>query len=634
MRAIPDRARAADVACRAPETDANTLGDAYRVTRALSEALASPLSAEDQGVQSMPDASPAKWHLAHTTWFFEAFLLTPFLRHWRPYDPRWGFLFNSYYEAVGARHPRPQRGLLTRPSVEEIAGYRATVDQAMADLLAGPARASAEVAALVRLGINHEQQHQELLLTDILHAFSCNPLRPAYRSPPLPAAMGRRLQQPRPAGWVSYQGGLREVGHAGRGFAFDNESPRHTVFLRPFRLAGRPVRNADWLALHRRGRLPRPEHLSDGWAAAQAEGWRAPLYWQPDGAGGWLTMTLRGVRALDAEAPVCHVSFYEADAFARWAGKRLPTEGGGESPPRARLSPAIFSIWRSELSPLQPRPASSAGASDPPRQLFGDVWEWTQSAYAPYPGFRPAAGAVGEYNEKPGFMCNQMVLRGGSCATPAGHVRATYRNSSIPAAVAVQRAAPRRGRLKWISLPMTAFSTWSRTPSPTSSRRPERPRQATEDDPQPVLLRRRRMRGCSTTSARCPSIRRGRRSRHPAPQPRPPSPPRCRRERCWSSMAAAPASRYGCCWTPLSSRPPTFRSTFRGSICNRQRSCVRLSALAVMPNVDLTRSLALPPIAGRASHRLLPGLDHRQLPPADATQLLRFRRRSGLPAAC
>jgi len=432
MCAIPCRASAADVACRAPEADANALGDAYRVTRALSEALASPLSAEDQGVQSMPDASPAKWHLAHTTWFFETFLLAPFLPHWQPYDPRWGFLFNSYYEAVGARHPRPQRGLLTRPSVEEIARYRSAVDQAMADLLAGPAGAKADVAALVRLGINHEQQHQELLLTDILHAFSCNPLLPAYRSMPLPAAPRQGTQRQEPAGWVSHPGGLREVGHAGRGFAFDNESPRHTVFLRPFRLAGRPVSNGDWLAFIGEDGYRRPElWLSDGWAAVQAEGWRAPLYWEPDGAGGWRTMTLRGLQALDPEAPVCHVSFYEADAFARWAGKRLPTEGEWEvAAAGAPVAGNLVDPQAPELSPLQPRPASLAGAGELPRQLFGDVWEWTQSAYAPYPGFRPAAGAVGEYNGK--FMCNQMVLRGGSCATPAGHVRATYRNFFYP----------------------------------------------------------------------------------------------------------------------------------------------------------------------------------------------------------
>lgn len=431
MRAIPGRAVAADVACRAPETDRQGLGEAYQAVRALSEALASPLSAEDQSVQSMPDASPAKWHLAHTTWFFETFLLAPFLPDWRPYDARWGFLFNSYYESVGERHPRPQRGLLSRPSVEEIARYRATVDQAMVALLAGPTGAGARIDALVRLGINHEQQHQELLLTDILHAFSCNPLRPAYRSTPLPAATPQGAPRQAPAGWVSYPGGLREIGHAGRGFAFDNESPRHTVFVRPFRLASRPVSNAEWLAFIGEDGYRRPElWLSDGWAAVQAEGWRTPLYWHPDEAGGWRTMTLRGPQALDPEAPVCHVSFYEADAFARWAGKRLPAEGEWEfAAAGVPVSGNLLDVKAPELGPLQPRPAAPADAGGP-RQLFGDVWEWTQSAYAPYPGFRPAAGAVGEYNGK--FMCNQMVLRGGSCATPGGHVRATYRNFFYP----------------------------------------------------------------------------------------------------------------------------------------------------------------------------------------------------------
>lgn len=432
MRAIPGRARAADVACGAPETDRLALSEAYRSTRALSRALAAPLSAEDQGVQSMPDASPAKWHLAHTTWFFETFLLAPFLPDWQPYDARWGFLFNSYYEQVGERHPRPQRGLLSRPSVAEIARYRGAVDQAMGELLAGPSGTNAEVAALVRLGINHEQQHQELLLTDILHAFSCNPLRPAYRSTPLPPATPQEAARLAPTRWVSYPGGLREIGHAGRAFAFDNESPRHIVFLRPFRLASRPVSNGEWLAFIADDGYRRPElWLSDGWAAVQAEGWRAPLYWHPDDAGDWRTMTLYGPQALDPEAPVCHVSFYEADAFARWAGKRLPTEGEWEfAAAGVPVAGNLLGTRALELCPLQPRPAAAAVAGAPPRQLFGDVWEWTQSAYAPYPGFRPAAGAVGEYNGK--FMCNQMVLRGGSCATPASHVRATYRNFFYP----------------------------------------------------------------------------------------------------------------------------------------------------------------------------------------------------------
>lgn len=406
---------------------AEDLSAAYRETRAATQALAASLSPEDQVVQSMPDASPAKWHLAHTTWFFETFLLGPHLPGYRPYDERWGFLFNSYYEAVGARHPRPRRGLLTRPSAEEVVRYRARVDEAMTALLGGGNGARPEVADLVRLGIHHEQQHQELLLTDILHAFSCNPLRPAYRAAAAPAADAA----PDALDWDVCEGGLHEIGHAGAGFAFDNEGPRHQVFLRPFRLATRLVTNAEWRAFiaddgYRRAEL----WLSDGWATAQAEGWRAPLYWE-DGDDGQRSMTLAGVQPLDPAAPVCHVSFYEADAFARWAGKRLPTEAEWET---AAAGLPIAGNFRGtgELRPLpaQPAPAHEVQGDGALRQMFGDVWEWTGSAYSAYPGFRPAAGAVGEYNGK--FMCNQMVLRGGSCVTPDGHVRPSYRNFFYP----------------------------------------------------------------------------------------------------------------------------------------------------------------------------------------------------------
>lgn len=428
MRAPPGRKPPADVAFLAAESSGLPLAEAYTAARRLTEALTAPLSPEDQVVQSMPDASPAKWHLAHTTWFFETFLLAPFLPGWRVFDERWGFLFNSYYEAVGPRHPRPQRGLLTRPSVGEIRRYRAAVDAAMGELLADKAAGGhADVTALVCLGINHEQQHQELLLTDILHAFSCNPLRPSYRShradPPLAAAPAA------PPAFIPFPGGLREIGDDGRGFAFDNETPRHTVYLRPFRLAERPVSTGDWLAFIDDGGYRRPElWLSDGWATVQAEAWQAPLYWQREGDA-WSTMTLAGPRSPDPAAPVCHVSFYEADAYARWAGKRLPNEAewefaAGHMPVAGNFLDAD-APERSPLRPL-PGPASSGKLC----QLFGDVWEWTQSPYAPYPGFRPATGAVGEYNGK--FMCNQMVLRGGSCVTPAGHVRASYRNFFYP----------------------------------------------------------------------------------------------------------------------------------------------------------------------------------------------------------
>ena len=397
--------------------------------RAASLRIVTPLTPEDCVVQSMPDASPAKWHLAHTTWFFEQFVLRPHLAGYRPFDAQFEYLFNSYYDAVGPRHARPERGLLTRPALSEVRAYRAHVDEHMAALLASSHGVPSKLQSLVLIGLHHEQQHQELLLTDILHAFSCNPLRPSYRSfhadPPLAAAPSAA-----PLAFVAFPGGLREIGADGRGFAFDNESPRHTVYLRPFRLAERPVSNGDWLAFIGDGGYLRPElWLSDGWATVQAEAWQAPLYWQRDG-GEWSTMTLAGQRSLDPAAPVCHVSFYEADAYARWAGKRLPSEAEWEfAAGRVSAAGNLLDAGAPQRSPLRPLPGPAAG-SGKLRQLFGDVWEWTQSPYAPYPGFRPAAGAVGEYNGK--FMCNQMVLRGGSCVTPAGHVRASYRNFFYP----------------------------------------------------------------------------------------------------------------------------------------------------------------------------------------------------------
>ena len=395
--------------------------------RARTLELIDGLSDADATVQSMDDASPSKWHLAHTTWFFEEFVLGPFRAGYRPVDAGYRYLFNSYYEAVGARHPRPRRGLLTRPTIDEVIGYRRRVDDALCALLDG----SLPAAALdtIELGVQHEQQHQELLLTDLLHLFAQNPLRPVYRAleaaevaaptaDPAPPAAGR------PA-WVDYDGGLFDVGHDGTGFAFDCEGPRHRVALVPYSLASHPVTNGEWCEFiaeggYRDARL----WLADGWARVQAEGWQAPLYWERrDDA--WHQMTLSGELALDLRAPVSHVSCFEADAFARWRGARLPTEHEWEVAARAQpIAGNLASTGR-----YRPR-AASHDAQAPLRQLYGDVWEWTSSAYAPYPGFRVVDGAVGEYNGK--FMCGQYVLRGGSCATPAGHLRPTYRNFFYP----------------------------------------------------------------------------------------------------------------------------------------------------------------------------------------------------------
>jgi ergothioneine biosynthesis protein EgtB len=395
---------------------ADALASRFLEVRALTETLAAPLSAEDQTVQSMPDTSPTKWHRAHTTWFFETFLLGH-LSGYRPFDARYGYLFNSYYEALGARHPRPERGLLSRPGISEIAAYRRHVDGAMLDLLAKPLAAG--VATLTDLGVHHEQQHQELLLMDIKHLLSLNPLAPAYRPGPRPADAGTpRVTGPGP-GWTAHPGGLVEVGHDGEGFAFDNESPRHTVYVHPFTLADRPATCGEWQAFIDDGGYRRAElWLSEGWATVQTAGWTAPLYWSA-GHGGTEVFTLGGRRPLDTEEPVCHVSYFEADAFARWSRARLPTEAEWEVVAADRPVAGRFL----DLDVLQPRPTRPTPG---PQALFGDVWEWTASAYLPYPGFAPTAGAVGEYNGK--FMVNQQVLRGGCCATPDGHLRATYRN--------------------------------------------------------------------------------------------------------------------------------------------------------------------------------------------------------------
>jgi len=393
------------------------LCDRFLSVRADTEKLVAPLSAEDQNLQSMPDASPAKWHRAHTTWFFETFLLKEDAGY-REFDPAFRYLFNSYYEAVGARHPRPQRGMLSRPAADEIARYRRHVDASMADLLARRGEEEG-IAALTELGIQHEQQHQELLLTDLLHAFAQNPLRPAYRET-APAG----ASAPVPLDFIRFEGGEVEIGHDGAGFAFDNEGPRHRVLLRPFAIANRAVINAEWLKFVEAGGYREPRFwLSDGWATCVAEGWQAPLYWEKR-EDVWQQMSLAGLVPLDSAAPVAHVSFYEADAFARWCGKRLPTEFEWEHAGRHCGHTANL---RDEAY-LRPRAARTARGVL--AQMYGDVWEWTASPYAPYPGFHATDGAVGEYNGK--FMINQMVLRGGSCVTPQGHIRATYRNFFYP----------------------------------------------------------------------------------------------------------------------------------------------------------------------------------------------------------
>jgi len=395
----------------------------YDEVRSHTERLATPLSPEDQTVQSMADVSPTKWHRAHVTWFFETFVLADHEQGFTPFQDNYWFLFNSYYEAVGPRYARAQRGVISRPGAHDVGVYRDNVDTRMRDLVSGLDDGTlAKLSDTIELGFHHEQQHQELLLMDIKHVLSLNPMQPAYAGRP------SAVSQPDQLGWVDVDGGLVEVGHRGDGFSFDNELPLHQVHLEPFRLADRLVTNGEWLEFMADGGYHRPEFwLSDGWARVHAEGWQAPFYWiELDGV--WFEHTLHGTFPVNPGLPVAHVSHYEADAYAAWAGKRLPTEAEWEHGVRSAGQDVEGNL--TDLDTYHPRAAGPATGAL--RQAYGDCWEWTSSAYLPYPGFHPAAGAIGEYNGK--FMSNQMVLRGGCALTPPGHTRASYRNFFPPGA--------------------------------------------------------------------------------------------------------------------------------------------------------------------------------------------------------
>jgi ergothioneine biosynthesis protein EgtB len=404
---------------RGPEFMA-MLSERYLQTRRFTEQLCKPLAVEDFVVQSMPDASPTRWHLAHTTWFFETFLLARWERDYRPAQPAFEMLFNSYYNNVGRPFPRHQRGLLTRPTVAEVFEYRKEVDRRVMALMQSADTQHDEIANVVELGINHEQQHQELILTDIKHMFACNPLWPTYCQSKPPAPAGKKP----PDGWSAHEGKIVEIGHAGPSFSFDNEGPRHRVLLQPFEIHNRLVTVDEYLKFINDSGYSRPElWLSLGWATVVDHKWSGPMYWtQRDGQ--WHQFTLGGLRPLDPDEPVCHVSFFEADAFARWRGVRLPTEFEWEHAAKAIGIGGSFA--ESEHFHPQPPDGDAAGLG----QWYGEVWQWTASPYMPYPGFVPPAGALGEYNGK--FMCNQYVLRGASCATPKSHVRVTYRNFFPP----------------------------------------------------------------------------------------------------------------------------------------------------------------------------------------------------------
>jgi ergothioneine biosynthesis protein EgtB len=420
----PAETRSAPPQAPEPAHEQTLLGQYLRV-RSFTTSLCAGLAPEDQVVQSMEDVSPTKWHLAHTSWFFETFVLAPHAPGYRPYHPEYGYLFNSYYTQAGERHCRAQRGYLSRPTVAEVHAYRAHVDGEMERLLTtADAGLLDRIAPLVTLGINHEQQHQELLVTDIKHVFSVNPLRPAYRERREASAPMLAPAAP-PLHWIGFEEGVRRIGHDGEGFAYDNEGPRHRVFLEAFELASRPATNGEFLAFMEDGGYRRPElWLSAGWAAVQENAWSEPFYWERRD-GRWWSYTVEGMREVAPHEPVCHLSYFEADAFARWAGARLPGEAEWEV---AAAGAAVEGNLAERLR-FHPLPTPAAGREEPV-QLYGDVWEWTRSQYSAYPGYAPAAGAIGEYNGK--FMCNQFVLRGGSCATSRSHIRATYRNFFPP----------------------------------------------------------------------------------------------------------------------------------------------------------------------------------------------------------
>lgn len=407
-------------ASHAQQFTPSSLRRRYQEIRHTTLELTRPFSAEDLMLQSMPDASPAKWHLAHTTWFFETFILSVNVPGYRPFDSRYKHLFNSYYKQLGSHPLRGSRGLMSRPSLEEVHAYRAWVDEAMLrhlELSGG----DEGLTALIELGLNHEQQHQELILTDLKHALWSMPLGVERVSRP------RAVGSAAPLEWIGFEGGIHQIGHAGDDFAFDNEGPRHEVLLQPFQLASRLVTSGEYLEFMRDDGYRKPElWLSDGWDAVCGQAWNSPLYWERDEvSGAWLELTFAGMQEVDSGAPVCHVSYYEADAFARWSGARLPREEEWE----VAAAQTSFESAKGALQEdgiFHPQPARGTGL----QQMFGDVWEWTSSPYVGYPGFEPAPGLVGEYNGK--FMCNQLVLRGGSCATPASHIRASYRNFFTP----------------------------------------------------------------------------------------------------------------------------------------------------------------------------------------------------------